>query len=241
MNGVSNDLKALNDDLNKQADNDKNNGNSHDVTISGNDIWNGNWGGDGDHDVSGGNITITVPDDTESYKSALKKFGENATKRLDNMTNASTDRSGGIKDNQDTLNDRLDKAFDQLGQLGDVLEAGTDSTSAHMDELMDQARVLRNLVSEIRDDLFRYEGISVEDTSDESASKEEVNPGDPDAEDDTAEPEGTEEARYDTSSFQKGKVTLCVNRGTVEADTNVGGYVGQVATEDVFDAEDDVT
>ena len=102
---------------------------------------NGNWGGDGDHDVSGGNITITVPDDTESYKSALKKFGENATKHLDNMTNASTDRSGGIKDNLDTLNDRLDKAFDQLGQLGDVLEAGTDSTSAHMDELMDQARV----------------------------------------------------------------------------------------------------
>lgn len=34
------------------------------------------------------------------------------------MTNASTDRSGGIKDNLDTLNDRLDKAFDQLGQLG---------------------------------------------------------------------------------------------------------------------------
>lgn len=157
------------------------------------------------------------------------------------MTNASTDRSGGIKDNLDTLNDRLDKAFDQLGQLGDVLEAGTDSTSAHMDELMDQARVLRNLVSEIRDDLFRYEGISVEDTSDESASKEEVNPGDPDAEDDTAEPEGTEEARYDTSSFQKGKVTLCVNRGTVEADTNVGGIVGQVATEYDFDPEDDIT
>ena len=238
---LSDKLKVLNDDLNKQADNDKNNGNSHDVTISGNDIWNGNWGGDGDHDVSGGNITITVPDDTESYKSALKKFGENATKRLDNMTNASTDRSGGIKDNLDTLNDRLDKAFDQLGQLGDVLEAGTDSTSAHMDELMDQARVLRNLVSEIRDDLFRYEGISVEDTSDESASKEEVNPGDPDAEDDTAEPEGTEEARYDTSSFQKGKVTLCVNRGTVEADTNVGGIVGQVATEYDFDPEDDIT
>lgn len=241
LNGVSNDLKVLNDDLNKQADNDKNNGNSHDVTISGNDIWNGNWGGDGDHDVSGGNITITVPNDTESYKSALKKFGENATRHLDNMTNASTDRSGGIKDNLDTLNDRLDKAFDQLGQLGDVLEAGTDSTSAHMDELMDQARVLRNLVSEIRDDLFRYEGISVEDTSDESASKEEVNPGDPDAEDDTAEPEGTEEARYDTSSFQKGKVTLCVNRGTVEADTNVGGIVGQVATEYDFDPEDDIT
>ena len=228
LNGVSNDLKVLNDELNKQADDDKNNGNSHDVTLSGNDL-------------SGGNITITVPDDTESYKAALKKFGENASKHLDNMTTASADRSGGIKDNLDTLNDRLDKTFDQLGQLGDVLQAGTDSTNAHMDELMDQARVLRKLVSEIRDDLFRYEGISVEDTSDESASKGEVNPGDPDAEDGEAEPEGTEEALYDTSSFQKGKITLCVNRGIVEADTNVGGIVGQVATEYDFDPEDDVT
>ncbi len=228
LNGVSNDLKVLNDELNKQADDDKNNVNSHDVTLSGNDL-------------SGGNITITVPDDTESYKTALKKFGENASKHLDNMTNASTDRSGGIKDNLDTLNDRLDKAFDQLGQLGDVLQAGTDSTSAHVDELMDQARVLRKLVSEIRDDLFRYEGISSEDTSDESATKGEVNPGDPDAEDGSTEPEGTEEAHYDTSSFQKGKVTLCVNRGVVEADTNVGGIVGQVATEYDFDPEDDVT
>ena len=249
LNGVSNDLKVLNDELNKQADNDKNNGNSHDITLSGNNFWNGvDWGGSGNSNsdngnggVSGGNITITVPDDTESYKAALKKFGENATKHLDNMTNASGDRSGGIKDNLDTLNDRLDKTFDQLGQLGDVLQAGTDSTSAHVDELMDQARVLRRLVSEIRDDLFRYEGISVEDTSDESASSGEVNPGDPDAEDGAAEPEETEEARYDTSSFQKGKVTLCVNRGTVEADTNVGGIVGQVATEYDFDPEDDIT
>ena len=249
LNGVSNDLKVLNDELNKQADNDKNNGNSHDITLSGNNFWNGvDWGGSGNSNsdngnggVSGGNITITVPNDTESYKAALKKFGENATKHLDNMTNASGDRSGGIKDNLNTLNDRLDKTFDQLGQLGDVLQAGTDSTSAHVDELMDQARVLRRLVSEIRDDLFRYEGISVEDTSDESASSGEVNPGDPDAEDGAAEPEETEEARYDTSSFQKGKVTLCVNRGTVEADTNVGGIVGQVATEYDFDPEDDIT
>jgi len=73
------------------------------------------------------------------------------------------------------------------------------------------------------------------------ASKGEVNPGDPDAEAGEAEPERTEEALYDTSSFQKGKVTLCVNRGTVEADTNVGGIVGQVATEYDFDPEDDIT
>ena len=232
LTGTTNDLWYIyNQELNgvsKQAEDDKNNGNRHDITLSGNDL-------------SGGDITLSVPDDTESYKAALKKFGENATKHLDNMVSASTDRSGGIKNNLDTLKQSLDKAFDQLGQLGDVLQAGSDNTSAHMDELMDQARVLRRLVSEIRDDLFRYEGISVEDTSDESASKGEVNPGDPDAEAGEAEPERTEEALYDTSSFQKGKVTLCVNRGTVEADTNVGGIVGQVATEYDFDPEDDIT
>ena len=61
LNGVSNDLKVLNNDLNKQAENDKNNGNRHDITLSGNDL-------------SGGDITLSVPDDTESYKTALKKF-----------------------------------------------------------------------------------------------------------------------------------------------------------------------
>jgi len=82
----------------------------------------------------------------------------------------------------------------------------------------------------------------VEDTSDESASEGGVEPREtPDAEAGEAEPERTEEALYDTSSFQKGKVTLCVNRGTVEADTNVGGIVGQVATEYDFDPEDDIT
>lgn len=32
-----------------------------------------------------------------------------------------------------------------------------------------------------------------------------------------------------------------MNRGAVEADTNVGGIVGQVATEYDFDPEDDIT
>lgn len=226
LNGISSDLKTLQDDLNRQSDEDKNNGNSHDITVSGNDIWG---------TVTGGDITITVPDDTESYKAALKKFGESTANHLDNMTNASTDRTGGIQDNLSLLNNSLKNAFDQLSQLGDVLEAGTDNTSAHMDEIMEQARVLRSLVSEIRDDLFRYEGISVEDTSDESASRGEINPGDSEEKDEDAE------AKYDTSSFQKGKVTLCINKGIVEADTNVGGIVGQIATEYDFDPEDDIT
>ena len=136
------------------------------------------------------------------------------------------------------------------GEEKDITTAVPIPASGGTVRIIDESTALRaeaaassvfNIVSEIRDDLFRYEGISVEDTSDESASKGEVNPGDPDAEAGEAEPERTEEALYDTSSFQKGKVTLCVNRGTVEADTNVGGIVGQVATEYDFDPEDDIT
>ena len=127
LNGVSNDLKVLNNDLNKQAEDDKNNGNRHDITLSGNDL-------------SGGDITLSVPDDTESYKAALKKFGENATKLwiiwlVHPRTAVVVLRIIWI-----TLKQSLDKAFDQLGQLGDVLQAGSDNTDAHMDELMDQAR-----------------------------------------------------------------------------------------------------
>lgn len=105
-----------------------------------------------------------------------------------------------------------------------------------MDALTEQARVLRKLTSEIRDDLFRYEGISIEDTSDEPATDGDVTPGAPGTEKEVAD-----EALYDTSGFQKGKITLCINRGTIEADTNVGGIVGQIATEYDFDPEEDIT
>ena len=247
LNGISSDIKTLNDEWNQIGNKDTgNNGlgsssasnEDHRLSISGNDIFDGS--------VSGGDLIPSGwDDDRESYLAALRKFGDSTTGHLGTIANASTERTGTIKNNLESLNQNLSAAFDQLGQLSDSLEKGMDSMDANADALSAQARVLRKLVSEIRDDLFRYEGISVEDTSDEAASSEAVAPGDPDAEGaETAEEEdaaGTEEAKYDTSSFQKGKITLCVNRGTVEADANVGGIVGQVATEYDFDPEDDIT
>ena len=210
-----------------------------DITISGGDLLPGNdWNGQ-----------IPGTTDYESYLSALRKFGDSATTRVDTVTKATNDRSGGIRDNLNTFNKELDAAATNLQKLSDVLEQGTDTNSAHMDELVEQARVLRNLAEEIRDDLFRYEGISIEDTSDESAStnQEDTNPGvgtesgDNTSGTDAESVDNSSEAYYDTTSFQQGKLTLCVNKGTVEADTNVGGIVGQIATEYDFDPEDDVT
>ncbi len=247
LNGISSDLKTLDNEWN-QISNDSSGSNSgssetNRISISGNDLFDGS--------VSGGDLIPSGwDDDAESYLAALRKFGSSTAGHMDTMTKASTGRIGTIGSSLDVLNKNLEAAFDELGQLSDSLEKGMDSMDANADALSAQARVLRKLVSEIRDDLFRYEGISVEDTSDEAASSEAVAPGDPDAEaagenteeaDAAEDAAGTEEARYDTSSFQKGKITLCVNRGTVEADANVGGIVGQVATEYDFDPEDDIT
>ncbi len=179
-----------------------------------------------------------IREDLESYFAALRRFGEGTSNHLNNMTSAANDRSGGIRENLETLNRELDAAGNNMQRLADVLADGTDKTSANVDALMQQGKVLRRTINELRDDLFRYEGISVEDASDEAAGTE-VNEA---AGTEANEPEvSAEEGYYDTATFQQGKITLCVNSGPVEADTNVGGIVGQVATEYDFDPEDDIT
>ena len=222
LTGVGNDLERLNTDLENQSESDKESGNTTEHVIE-----NGL--------VSGGDITITIPDDTESYRAALRRFADSTGTHITNMTKASTDRSGGITENLQTLNREMEAAGNDLEKLYDVLQQGTDKTGENMDAVSKQAKVVRNLISELRDDLFRYEGISVEDTSDEAAAvgEETEEPGTPKAQ--------QEEAYYDTSTFQQGKITLCVNEGNVQADTNVGGIVGQIATEVDFDPEEDVT
>lgn len=192
--------------------------------------------------------------DAESYEAALRRFGDDLGTHLDNMTAATGDRSGGIHDNLSSFNAEMEAAGNYLDELVRVLGDGADRADADADALAAQARVLRKLISEIRDDLFRYEGITVEDISDESAAQETGEPGEEaenpeigdskpenseagDAESDVEE----EQAYYDTTSFQQGKVTHCVNKGTVEADANVGGIVGQIAIEYDLDPEDDIT
>lgn len=184
--------------------------------------------------------------DRESYEAALRRFGDSMGTHLDNMTAATGDRSGGINDNLSAFNAEMEAAGNYLEELARVLGDGADRADADADALMAQARVLRRLISEIRDDLFRYEGLTVEDISDESAAQEPEGPGEEpgnqeEKEADSENPEAASPAYYDTTSFQQGKVTQCVNKGTVEADTNVGGIVGQIAIEYDLDPEDDIT
>ena len=287
---------------------DHNGGNSGDGNAdhNGGNSGNGNADHDGgnsaDHSADhSGNNDKGIPDfdgmwdEAEAYKAALLKFGTSAGKHMENMTSATWDRAGTVTGSLEIMDKEMKSACDYLGQLADVLEAGTDRAGEDVDALVEQAKVLRSLMSGIRDDLFSYEGITVEDTSDEAAGGDMTDLGagrkqgtsgdggsmtdsaagrkqgasgdggsmtDPAAgrkqgasgdagsmtdsaaaqeQDASAANREEEDKLYDTSSFQKGKITLCLNQGTIEADTNVGGIVGQISTEFDFDPEDDIT
>jgi len=235
--GINTDLQRLNGDLRDQAEA----GGTTDVTI---DLGGSVSGGDL------GDITIKVPDQTEGYRAALRRFGESATGHVGNIVSVTAERNIGVTENLDLLNREMQSVTDNLCRLSEVLEGGADRTGADIDAVSAQAKVLRKSISELRDDLFRYEGISVTvaDASDEAAGSTSGDPGalpgDKAAQEVAGEEgdfSGQEEVIYDTSTFQQGKITLCVNLGKVEADTNVGGIAGQIATEYDFDPEDDIT
>lgn len=246
LTGMNNDLKVLNRELKDQGKGDGESGNGTgtdgaetngtDADGTGTDA-----AGSPEHPdetpqaaENDSGFRIEKPDDTESYRAALRKFGDSLEGHVDRMTSATDERTGGIRDNLQIVNSGLEAAGNGLEQLVDILEDGTDAVSGDVDAVIEQAKIVRRLISEIRDDLFRYEGIAVEDTSDEAAGGALLEPGAGDA------AGGAEEAYYDTESFQMGKVTQCLNQGLVEADTNVGGIVGQISVEYDFDPEDDV-
>lgn len=259
LTGIGNDLQRLNADLADQADKDDLVNKVPDITVSSGDLLgsfgeghlpggnagdgntgsgntgDGNTGsgnaGDGNTgngNITDGNLTIQLPDNTESYRAALRRFGDSAGSHVNNITAATADRSETITNSLSTFNAELEAAGNHLQQLSYVLQQGADQISADVDAVIGQCRVLRRTIQGLRDDLFRYEGITVADTSDEAPGEE------------LGDAEEVQTAYYDTSAFQQGKVTLCTNRGLVEADNSVGGIVGQVATEYDFDPEEDI-
>jgi len=241
LTGISNDSSRLNQEWKDLAAADREKAEKKveeeqkrlpDFTVSGNE-WPTVSGGDGwlPDFPDGSDTDGDVLPDVESYLAALRRFGDSTNRRLNTLNAVTKDRTGGIDADLEVLDREMQAASNGFVQLMDVLDEGIGETNADMDALIEQARVLYNLFAEIRDELFRYEGISVEDASDEAAGGD-MNRLGADA--------YQEDVYYDTKTFQKGKITLCLNQGLVEADTAVGGIVGHVATEYDFDPEDDI-
>lgn len=182
---------------------------------------------------------------SQEYRDALSNFADSTSNHLHKITDTTSQQNSSVSHNLEVFNLELKAAMDRLTELTDTLDAAQGVMDADVDALVAQARKLRRLISGIRDDLFSYEGITINDTSDEAASESIENTGAtkmPSLQDNELVQEGgtVTEKWYDTDSFQQGKITLCLNRGLIEADTNVGGIVGQIATEHDLDPEDDI-
>ena len=181
------------------------------------------------------------PEKAEDYRNALSDFADSTGNHLHKITDTTSQQNGQVSHNLEIFNKEMKAAMDRLSELADTLEAAQTVTDADGEALIDQARKLRKLISEIRDDLFGYEGITIQDTSDEAPSENIENTGSGEQDDELLRTGDTvTEKWYDTASFQQGKITLCLNRGLVEADSNVGGIVGLIATEHDLDPEDDI-
>ena len=212
LRGIGRDMRKLNDEI--KPDDGK--------------------GGTGDGaDKNIGSISKNI----ESYLAALGKFGDSAGKHLQKIADTADASSEELSNDLDIFQKELGKTGDDLDRLTKVLDEGVDSADANADAICQQARVIRNLVSGIRDDLFAYEGLTVEDASNESAGEaSETLPSD-----EESEGELYAEENYDTASFRKGKIEGCHNEARVEADSTVGGIVGQIGIEYDLDPEDDLT
>lgn len=185
------------------------------------------------------------PEYAQEYRDVLSNFAGSTSNHLHKITDTTSQQSASVSHNLKVFDLELKAAMDRMAELTDTLDEAQSVMDADMNALVAQARKLRRLISEIRDDLFSYEGITVNDTSDEAASESIENTGamelDSQQEKELLQEGGTvTEKWYDTASFQQGKITLCLNRGRIEADTNVGGIVGQIATEHDLDPEDDI-
>lgn len=181
------------------------------------------------------------PEHSQEYRDALSDFSDSTSSHLHKMTDTTSQQNSQVSHNLEVFDLELKAAMDRLSELTDTLDAAQGVADADVDALVAQARKLRRLVSEIRDDLFSYEGITINDASDEAASESIENAGAGGQQELQQDGDTVTEKWYDTASFQLGKITLCLNRGLIEADTNVGGIVGQIATEHDLDPEDDIT
>lgn len=250
LSGISNDFDRLSNDLKDINDQNR----TETDQQPDHEEWENrleNWRDDLES-VSGGDHTDwTRPSDwqppeyAQEYRDVLSNFAGSTSSHLHKITDTTSQQSASVSHNLKVFDLELKAAMDRMAELTDTLDAAQSVMDADMDALVAQARKLRRLISEIRDDLFSYEGITVNDTSDEAASESIENTGamEPDSqqEKEVLQEGGTvTEKWYDTASFQQGKITLCLNRGLIEADTNVGGIVGQIATEHDLDPEDDI-
>lgn len=187
--------------------------------------------------LSGNDLSSGFSDyenEIKTSKDALDSFLETTGEQASSLNDSSVEYGEDMKYHLSAVHANLEQAGKKMDSLSQILIDGTGKVDEDMSAAIEQAKVLRRTISGLRDDMFSYEEPVLQDASDEKASDEEAQMG-------AGNINGlVSETVYDTDSFQKGKVIRCLNSGTVEADINVGGIAGVMATEYDVDPEDDI-
>lgn len=227
IDGMSQGILDLQKDLN-EIEWDKNTAESE-PSVSGNSIIQNL------PSISGNEIfTNSYENGLNASKDALDDFLGTTGEQASAINDSSKEYSENMKYHMSAINANLEEAGKKMDALSRILIDGGENVSEDMSAVMEQAKVLRRIISELRDDMFEYEEAELQDVSEEKASNGEMQIGAGTIDNMTSQ------TVYDTTSFQKGKLTKCLNQGMVEADINVGGIAGVMATEYDTDPEDDI-
>ncbi|MBD5112144.1 MAG: hypothetical protein HDT42_06345 [Ruminococcaceae bacterium] len=205
------------------------------------------------------NASEAMLDAAESLSSAFSKL-QNAAEKLDGVSNGfnkALDRFEGAADAASAIGKTLQRSFTDIGDAVRVLtEDGPESFRRLGDDFRSAGNRLHGSVTAMTDDmealnrqLNANSGVVADDLRAINAQLEVVSDMVIDAVSellDTASTPTIGDGFLDTSdediaATRQGKVTDCVNSGTVSGDHNIGGIVGAMAVEFDLDPESDLS
>ncbi len=185
--------------------------------------------------------TMNRTKEMQSKLNTMDQQMKEANKNLDHMVTVLENTSDSADGQFDQITAQSKKIRSLVIQIRDDLFGYEGiSISDTSDEKAAEEEFTPGSGTEITGEVTQIDGS--DQNSDTARTSESIQSGNGESSTDgQSENEEDSDMLYDTTSFQKGKITRSLNQGKIEADANVGGIVGQIATEYDFDPEDDVT
>lgn len=213
MTALSNEMEQFEKDTEEWRDSldDNSDENGSDTDVSSGDVSGGDIGGW--DDIFGEDWRDN--EEASEYVETVTKFIGNSGRHLKNITAASSAQTGNITNNLNILDASTTAAVNDMDALSVLLEGKGAEIEETTDKISEQAKLLRQLISEIRDDLFTQNETVIEDASEQ-------------------------ESLAETQEIRQGLLEKCTNLGIVQADTCVGGIIGQISVEYDLDPEEDI-
>lgn len=164
---------------------------------------------------------------------------ENLTKSLDSLSYATEDITDALGDIKTIISDLADEEPAEFVKLGDDFRTASDNLFNSISEISDELNSLKNTLSDktdkINEDLTAINNKFNVVMNLIVGEVEELKNGAQ-----TLSDVFVDVSEEDINSVRQGKIQSCNNSGSVEADRNTGGIVGNIAIEYSKDPEDEL-